>query len=264
MRLRTGRKICVLAAREQSLVYPYANRRRRLGSMIAEMSRRNATPVASASPSTLIPMTSRILRWLAPLASLALASLAHAAPLTTKFSDYPGAPTSYGAVDLDTTEANTWFNEHYGITFEHTYMYFDEQDTFDSVGVALDYSFPLGSIFFADGTNFVTIDWVTLVGEIFLNVYDGNNLLVDSFHGMGDSGTVTLNGTDIRRLTLGSAPEQVGISTLSFDYDGVTDGQNTDTGGGGQPSVPGVPDSGTTLGLLAGAFGLLAALRHRR
>jgi hypothetical protein len=189
-------------------------------------------------------------------ASAALGLTAYAAPINAKFSDYPGAPVGIGALDLDTVAANTWFNDHYGITFQNAYLYADSRDTFDGLGVANDSASPVAKIFFADGTNFVTVDWLTVNSQdIYLDAYDINNVLVDSFfHGAG-SGTVTLHGTDIRSLVFHDGGGQVGLSSLSYDFDGTTDGTNTDIS---------VPDSGATLGLLAGSLGLVAFFRRRR
>lgn len=190
------------------------------------------------------------------LISAALGLTARAVPQTTNFADYPDAPVGFGSVDLDTVVANSWFLSHYGITFSNAYLYADSRDTFDGLGVANDTDLLPGqpaTIFFADGTNYVSVDWVTLTSHVVISAFDINGILLDTFEQTGGSaGSITLYGADIRSLQWHNGGGQVGLSTLSYDFDGVTDGTNND-----------VPDSGATVALLGLALTGLAVFRRK-
>lgn len=169
---------------------------------------------------------------------LAGAGNAGAVPQTVDFSDWPGSPTSFGWVDVDTVGANTWFYDNYGLEFSNVYMYWDDRDPFDNIGIAsdissmADYNGGTGYFYFADTTDYVTIDWTTISSEdIYLDVYDAANNVLDSFFAAGSgtlAGTTTLTAPGISAMSFHDGGGQVGISTLSYDYDGVTDGRNDD------------------------------------
>jgi hypothetical protein len=183
-----------------------------------------------------------------------------AAPINMNFSDYPGAPSTTGQVDLDTIAANTWFNTNYGVTFSGVYLYWDDRDAFDHIGIANDIGGSgIGTVNFSDTTNFVTVDWTTILNQdINLEAYDASNTLLDSFFADGSgtlAGTTTLNGIGINRLVFHDGGGQVGLSTLMYDYDGTTDGTNNDT----DP----VPEPGTMMLLGSGLVGLVGYGRLR-
>jgi len=189
----------------------------------------------------------------------------HAIPQTVDFSVWPGSPTSTGQVDLDTVAANDWYYTNYGLEFSNVYMYWDSRDAFDNIGVANDsssmpdYNGGIGYFYFADTTDYVTVDWTTISSQdIYLDVYNTSNILVDSYFYSGSgtsSGTTTLAGSDIAMMSFHDSGGQVGISTLSYDYDGFTDGQNDDT-------AP-VPEPSTILLMGAGLLGLVGYNRKR-
>lgn len=202
----------------------------------------------------------RIVPMMILLLAVSLGS-AQGAPINIDFSDYPYAPTSVGSVDLDTASANTWFNTEYGITFSGVYLYYDERDAFDNIGIANDVGETgVGTIYFSDTTNFVTVDWTTInSNDIYLSVYDSANNLLDSFFRSGAgtlSGTETLNGNGISKLVFHDDGGFVGLSTLKYDYDGTTDGTNNDT--------QRVPEPGTMTLLLGGLAGMIGYGRRRK
>lgn len=201
----------------------------------------------------------------AMLMIFSITGTAGAVPQTVNFSDWSDAPANTGQVDLDTTAANQWFYTNYGLEFSNVYMYWDNRDTFDQIGVANDtdsmpdYNGGTGSFYFADTTDYVTVDWMTISShDIYLDIYDSSDTLLDSFYQAGSgtiSGTTTLNGTGIAYMTFHDDGGHVGISTLSYDYDGVTDGTNDD--------VNPVPEPATLVLLGAGLLGLVGASRKK-
>ena len=191
------------------------------------------------------------------------AGTALAVPINANFSDYPLAPTTTGQTDLDTVYANDWFYNNYGITFSNAYLYYDSRDTFDHIGIANDITGPgsTGWIYFADTTNFVTVDWTTISAQdIYLSVFDRDGNLQDSYFYDAitniSSGTITLTGTAIASLSFHDGGGQVGLSTLMYDFDGTTDGTNNDT----NP----VPEPSTMLLLGGGLAGLAFWRRMKR
>lgn len=166
--------------------------------------------------------------------------ISFAVPITPHFNDYPNyIPTQD---DLDAT-ASGWFYTHYGITFDHAYMYTDTRDTFDGLGISNGWVAEnnianiTGTIFFADTTDFVTIDWISFYYPVVFSVYDGSNHLLESFSIAGsETGTTTLSHAGISKLTFTSTGGYGGISALAYDYDGLTDGRNDDTNTVPEPS----------------------------
>lgn len=107
----------------------------------------------------------------------------------------------------------------YGITMQNVYWYTDSRDPFDTYGVAAT-AVP-GIIRFAAPTNSISIDWITVnYVDIFVDAFDANNVLLDSFHysslSSPFSGTDTVTGSSISYITFYNNPGSVGISTLDF------------------------------------------------
>lgn len=187
---------------------------------------------------------------------------AHAIPFTPVFSDYPG--------DLSGTQTNVegavddWFNANYGIHSEHLYLYLDERDTWDGYGVAngwVEENYAdnvTGVIHFTDTTDFVTVQWLDLLDTMTLSVFS-NDQLLEQFIWQGmDAGTYTFNASGITRLEILGQGGYAGISGLTYDYDGLTDGINEDT------NPVAVPEP-ASAGLLAiGLLGLALISRQKR
>jgi hypothetical protein len=182
--------------------------------------------------------------------------IANAAPYTANFAGLVGGPTpAHSAVAID-AGMSAILNTTYGITVNNSYLYYDTRDPFDAIGIANNIgSSQPGEILFSDTTNFVTLEWASLVNHINLDFYNANNVLLGSTSIAGNSGSYTFSGTGIASLTFKDGGGQVGISALSYDYDGVTDGTNNDT-------TP-VPEPSTML-LLGGGLAGLAFWRKKK
>lgn len=183
---------------------------------------------------------------------------AGAVPQTVNFSDYPDyIPSVY---DMDSA-ASSWFYTNYGITFDHVYMYTDTRDTFDGLGLSVGWASEMytnvtGFIYFADTTDYVGIDcWSQAYGGTY-SVYNSANELLDSLVIGVESGIYTLTGTNISYMTFTGTGGYLNISTLSYDYDGTTDGVNRDT----SP----VPEPTTMLLFAAGIIGLTGIKRQKK
>jgi len=192
---------------------------------------------------------------------LGVANQAKAAPFTPDFSDYP-FPGSQFTVDA---AANAFFGTNYGINISNAYLYVDSRDTFDGIGVSTGEVSEIGStqtgrITFLDSTDFVTIDWWTIQPTTY-QAFAANDTQLDTTLSVGGSeeGTRTFNGggTAIAYLTWTSGGGFGQISGLSYNYDGTTDGRNTDLPGAPTP----IPEPGT-LSLIG--FSLLGLHRARR
>ena len=174
--------------------------------------------------------------------SLFIMGQVNAVPITPKFNDYPGyTPTQD---DLDAT-ASSWFDSAYGITFDHMYMYTDTRDTWDGLGISngwVSENFTAnitGTVNFSDTTNFLTLDWFNISPyEFTFSVYDSTDNLLDTYvTPTTGSHTLTFNAADINKFTVTGTGGYIGISSLAYDYDGVTDGTNTDTNPVPEPSI---------------------------
>jgi len=180
-------------------------------------------------------------------------SAGNAATFTPTFAtpDFPGS-----AYDVTWVE-NAYYSTHYGITVGNAYLYRDGRDTFDGIGIANGYlatsGTQAGRINFLDTTNFVTIDFVSLAAATYA-AFDSADHLIASFTNASGAGTQTLTGGIISYILFTGGNGQVGVSGLTYNYDGVTDGHNDD--------IPGVPLPAGGL-LLLGGLGALAGLRRR-
>jgi hypothetical protein len=186
------------------------------------------------------------------------AAASQAATFTPTF-DTPAFPgTQY---DVTATE-NAYYAENYGITVDNAYLYLDDRDTFDGVGIANSTVAEIGTpqtatITFLDTTDYVTIDYLAILDGVY-EAYDSMGTLIDSFAVDGTlsvdgvTGTETLSGGIISYITFTSLGGYITVSGLTYNYDGTTDGVNDD--------IAPVPLPATGLLLLGG----LAALRLRR
>lgn len=194
------------------------------------------------------------------LLCLSLAS-AKAVPFSPQFSDYSFPGTQY-TVDAP---ANAFFYTNYGITIDNAYLYKDGRDTFDGIGVSTGEVSEIGTtqtgrINFADTTDFVTMEYWTIMNTTYSVLDASNNVLGTIAFGSNLLGSYTFNSlTPIAALIWTSQGGFGQVTGLTYDFDGTTDGRNDDTGGGGNR----VPDSATTLLMIAPALGFFALLRRR-
>lgn len=166
------------------------------------------------------------------VAVLSGATSADAATFTPMF-DTPIFPGTYFDVDSD-PDYNDFYSLNFGITAENAYLYVDSRDAFDGIGLANGHttttgSYQSGRINFLDTTDFVTIDYIAGRAATY-NAFASDGSLVDSFSSIGGNlnGTEMLSGGIISYVTFSGDGGWVAISGLTYDYDGTTDGTNTD------------------------------------
>jgi hypothetical protein len=195
---------------------------------------------------------------------IASVSISQAVSYTPDFSDY----SFHGKQSDIDAAANAFFNTHYGITLDNMYLYKDNRDPFDGIGIAngklnQQYKSATGRITFTDTTNFVNIDYVSLQTTIF-SAYDSFDHVLKTVSLGSGSGKTTLSGS-IAYLTVAGIGGYSAISDLTYDYDGTTDGHNTDTDPKHNTDTNSqVPEPSTICLLGVGLAGLCFLQRKRR
>lgn len=190
-----------------------------------------------------------------------LSGASQAATFTPSFADYAFPGTQY-TVDAP---ANTFFNATYGIDVSNAYLYKDSRDTFDGIGIANGTVAEIGTpqsgrITFLDTTDFVSIDYLAILSTVY-SVYSSTDTLLGTFTADPGTGSFTLSGGSdfISYLTFSSTGGYGTVSGLTYNYDGITGGGNTDLPGSTAP----VPEPETYAMLIAG-LGLLSAVARRK
>lgn len=178
-----------------------------------------------------------------------------ATTFTPKFSNYPFFGTQS---DVDGA-ANTFFSTSYGLTVDNAYLYKDSRDTFDQIGIASGFlntsGNQTGRVNFLDLTDFVTLEYWSLIDSTYKAFTKDGTLISSVFKGKDDIGTLTFDGGSslIGYITFSSTVNHFStISGLTYNYDGTTGGGNTDINPVPIPAA--LPLMGSALGLFA--FGL--------
>ncbi|CAH0349326.1 PEP-CTERM sorting domain-containing protein [Aquabacterium sp. CECT 9606] len=189
---------------------------------------------------------------------LASTGSALAATFTPSFADYAFPGTQF-TVDAP---ANTYFNAHYGITISNAYLYKDSRDTFDGIGIANGTVAEIGSpqtgrIDFSEKTDYVTFDYLAIQSTTY-HAYATDNTEVASFAAAPGTGTQTLTAGSklIAYLTFESTGGYGTVSSLTYNFDGKTDGVNN--------GIPTVPEPETYALLLAGLATAGMLVRRRK
>jgi len=154
------------------------------------------------------------------------------------------AVNANAAVNLDFTEVDVGGGSQvdltnqfaaYGVTFDHVYRYIDSRDPWKetdpygygygsnygwgiSNGWIADGTIPgtLGTVLFTQPTPYVTIDWWTITGTLYVDAYDSGANNIDSFSGSG-SGTQTLSGLGlISYMTFNDSGGYVQIANMTY------------------------------------------------
>ena len=181
-----------------------------------------------------------------------------AATFTPDFSDFsfPGN----GRFDVNDA-ANEFFTTNYGITIDNAYLYRgDPRDTFDGIGIANGFAANVnvpnqtGRVNFLDTTNFVDLDIVTINSSVFSAFNESGTIISSITKAGGINEMISFQGGEsiISFITFTSEGGFAGISGLTYNYDGVTGGGNTDI----DPDLNQVPVP-AALPLMASALSLL-------
>lgn len=184
---------------------------------------------------------------------------ANAVPFTPTFDDYSFSGTRY-TVDAP---ANAFFSASYGITIDNAYLYKDSRDTFDGIGISVGETSDLGTpqtgtVTFLDQTDYVELQYWGIRATTY-SAFDMFDNLIDTFSiGANTLGTYTFNASSdfISYVTWNSDGGFGQISGLSYDYDGTTDGINTDI-------TTSVPEPSMLALVGAGLFGLAYTRRRK-
>ncbi|MGZ2258043.1 PEP-CTERM sorting domain-containing protein [Roseobacter sp. A03A-229] len=178
--------------------------------------------------------------------------------------DTPSFPGTQFNVESDPAY-NAFYEENFGISVSNAYLYVDPRDSFDGIGIANGLreangsAGEVGRIDFLDTTDFVDLSYSSVISGGVYEAFASDGTLLDSLAtGSGtNNGTVRFDGGIISYINFTGVGGYVGISGLTYNYDGVTDGVNDDIG---VSPVP-VPASGL---LMAGVIAAGAAFRRRR
>jgi hypothetical protein len=113
----------------------------------------------------------------------------------------------------------------FGITTVNTYRYADNRDPFSdgaenldslySWGLSPDYGGPLARVNLLTPVTSLEVDWWTITGTLFLDVYDTANNNIHSFTG-ASSGTEVINAANISYFTFHDDAGFVAVSNIRF------------------------------------------------
>lgn len=199
---------------------------------------------------------------LTALVLAAVSSQATANTFTPKFSDYPIVGTQYN-VDA---AANTYFKTNYGITIDNAYLYIDSRDTFDQRGISTGFKEANGQanqtakITFWDQTDYVNLDFWTILGTTYKAFDSTGNIISSVFKSGGQEGQInfTGGGSLISYITFTATGGYGQVSGLTYSYDGKTDGNNDFIN---PPSSVPLP---AALPLMLSGLGILGFASRRR
>ena len=151
----------------------------------------------------------------------------------TVFTPNFTAPSFSGSQFTVDAAHNAYYNTNFGITVEHAYLYRDSRDTFDGIGVAngtvanIGQTNQSGKVNFLDTTDFVKIDYLAILNTTY-QAFSSTGTLLSSFNATPGTGSFSLAGGVISYVTFTSSGGYGTISGLTYNYDGTTDGRNTD------------------------------------
>lgn len=194
------------------------------------------------------------------LAAAMAATAAQAATFTPSFTDVAAG----NDVDIS-ADINAVLASRYGLEVSNAFFYQDARDGFDGVGLANGLladaaaAFPVGRIRFLDTTDMVSVDYLTVDATVYRAFGTAGQELGSFRAAPGASGRFTLGGVGQTIVALTWTAPMVGfgaVSGLTYDYDGITGGGNTDL-------LPAVPEP-ASLVLMVMGLGMLAALARRR